>query len=979
MITSMKRMYLLIAAFACLAIDAAFSQSKTKVDSLTAILNKYPKEDTVKARLLIELSDASIDVSDFKGGIAYSDKALAILANANAPLLKADALTSKAHNLMLMSEYIKAIEYAKEALGIYKQWQQTPKIARIYYVLGSSYRLKSEFDTAIKYLEDGIILSDQTKNSDIKRKSLNILAVCYKRKGEYNKAVLYYEQSIDLAQKLNDRKGEAIALGNLGILYLDIKDYVKSLPYIEKAISINEILENHNGLTANYGVMGDSYTMLGDQDKALSFYDKALKIASKIGNRTDENYLIRKIAVVAKESAAAFDYFEKAIVEDEKAGDFEKVISNYRNLAFLCQETSSPTKGIEYANKALAIALKTGNRNAEIDCYENLSLYHKLLGNYVKAIDYLQKIITLNERLKSPDATKNFYFHILEIYTTLNDLDKAIDYGNKGLIEAKKMSDKGFEAVLLNRLSVVYKQQKKYEEALECMKKSNEIHKILGNTKSLNENAFNLGTIYYAMGDYVNAHRFFQEALIHYRKFEIKSNFAGVLMSIADIYIYSPDSIILQLGINPSERYTKATALLTEALELSTKKGYLDRKQAALYQLSILHEKKGDYIKAYDTYKQYITLKDSLSGDEVKKQITRKEIQFEFDKKETELKYQQQLTAGELEKQRLLTAQQEQDLLLNRQNLTLKEQALTLSNREKDLAHLAYLKEQAEKQEKTQQLSLSEEREKGKERDLSLKNLELSAQQKQNLYLGLLATVLLGGLGTLFYFYNALKKQKNIIAQQNELNEHTIAILSHDIKEPLLGVKLMLKKLNKDDPFVAQASQSLENQINSVNGILTNLLKMKKLSLTKKDKNAQADAYTVVKNVLQELNVAIQTKELTIENELTEGVLLPIAPEKLQIIVHNLLSNAVKYSFPNQKIRIFQEGKGFCIQDFGIGLSPEQRSKLMREVTASQQGTKQERGNGLGLFLVGAMLQGEAIKVVFDSPEVGGTVAKILG
>jgi signal transduction histidine kinase len=238
---------------------------------------------------------------------------------------------------------------------------------------------------------------------------------------------------------------------------------------------------------------------------------------------------------------------------------------------------------------------------------------------------------------------------------------------------------------------------------------------------------------------------------------------------------------------------------------------------------------------------------------------------------------------------------------------------------------------------------------------------------------------LLVGLAALFYFYYTVKKKNTTISQQNELNEQTIAILSHDIKEPLLGVKLMLKKLNKDDPFVAQASQSLESQINSVNGILTNLLKMKKLALTKKDKNVIANANSVVKNVIQELNVAIQTKSLTINNELTDDVVLPIAAEKLQIIVHNLLSNAVKYSFPNQQIRIYKEGKGFCIQDFGVGLSPEQRTKLMREVTASQRGTNQERGNGMGLFLVGAMLQGEQLKVVFDSPEVGGTIAKVLG
>jgi signal transduction histidine kinase len=261
----------------------------------------------------------------------------------------------------------------------------------------------------------------------------------------------------------------------------------------------------------------------------------------------------------------------------------------------------------------------------------------------------------------------------------------------------------------------------------------------------------------------------------------------------------------------------------------------------------------------------------------------------------------------------------------------------------------------------------------------SLHEIELKNKQQQIFLLSTIAVGLLFILVVMGYFLWFIRKQRNVISQQNELNEQTIAILSHDIKEPLLGVKLLLKKLNTNDPFVAQASQSLEGQINAVNGILTNLLKMKKLSLTKKDKNATASATAVVNNVIKELNVAIQNKGLTVHNELNAEVMLPIAPEKLQIIVHNLLSNAVKYSFPNQSIRIFKEGRGFSIQDFGIGLSPEQRTKLMREVTASEHGTNQERGNGLGLFLVGALLQGEQLRVVFDAPEVGGTIVKVLG
>ncbi|MEO0059777.1 MAG: sensor for ctr capsule biosynthesis, probable histidine kinase acting on RcsB, partial [Bacteroidota bacterium] len=201
---------------------------------------------------------------------------------------------------------------------------------------------------------------------------------------------------------------------------------------------------------------------------------------------------------------------------------------------------------------------------------------------------------------------------------------------------------------------------------------------------------------------------------------------------------------------------------------------------------------------------------------------------------------------------------------------------------------------------------------------------------------------------------------------------------SHDIKEPLLGVKLLLKKLNKDDPFVAQASHSLEGQINAVNGILNNLLKVRKLALQTTNQNATANVQSVVQNVAQQLNFSIQSKNITIENDVDENLSLPISPEKLQIIVHNLLSNAVKYSFQDQVIKIYGEKNGFFIQDFGVGLSEEQRSKLMQEVTASQQGTKQERGNGMGLFLVGTMLKGETIQLFFESPGIGGTIAKIL-
>jgi tetratricopeptide (TPR) repeat protein len=812
---------IILSFFVFFATNPAFSQSKVNVDSLTIALNNYPKDDTVKVKMLIALSDALVKVNA-KDGIAYSERALVILKNYKNPELNADALYTKARHLEATSKNADALDLAKQVLETYEQLNCTKKIARVHNLLGRVYYTKTDRANTKKHYELALSLSEQVE--DIKNKTIALtgLGNYCSETSDFKKATTYYEQAIALSQRSHNRALESIALSGIGTSYYRQSNYVKALEYAQKSLHINESIN-------------DAYRMMYD----------------------------------------------------------------YINLANVFLVMTEPEKAISYLNKALAIAVKTDDRQQE--------------------------------------------------------------------------------ATALERIGTTYANMKQYEEAATYIQKSIAINKEIGNTAKANSYLLNLGSVYFESNRIVDAHRCNQEVLDVSRKANSLPIMAAALINLGTIYAKQPDSLLVKMNINPTDRYAKAITNVTEGLEISTKINSLVRISAALETLSFIHEKNKDYTQAYETYKKYIVLRDSISGDDVKKQITRKEIQYEYDKKEIALKYEQQLTADQLEKQQLLTVQQGQSLTLNEQALALSNKDLLLSNKEKDLTQLAYLKEQAEKQEKTQQLSLSEEREKGKEKDLTLKNLELSAQQKQNLYLGLFSVLLLGGLGVLSYFYTTLKKQKNIIAQQNELNEQTISILSHDIKEPLLGVKLLLKKLNKDDPFVAQASQSLENQINAVNGILTNLLKMKKLSLVKKDKNATANTNAVVKNVIQELNVAIQSKTLTIHNELSDDVILPIASEKLQIIVHNLLSNAVKYSFPDQTIRIFREGKGFSIQDFGVGLSPEQRSKLMREVTASQQGTNKERGNGMGLFLVGTMLQGEQIKLVFDTPEVGGTIVKVLG
>ena len=717
------------------------------------------------------------------------------------------------------------------------------------------------------------------------------------------------------------------------------KNQLKGIAYGEKAIQLATQLNNPNLLADAYQATGKNMVRNSRYTDALVMYGKALEIQKNANNQAAIGRIYGEMGVLYRRN-----------------GDISNAVKMYELCMPLLEKNNQ--------QKEIAVA------------YNNMGTVYMNTSDYLLAINFLQKAISVNEgigelELLAVNLNNMGYLQIL-----LSDYNAALISLNKAVEINQKLDNKMWVAMHNDNIGLAYLGLRQYDKALEILHKALAINEEIGNNTSVSVNLNNIGKVQIALGKYSEA------SIALFRSLEISSKASDRYdQGLAYCQLgtaYEQSTVALKDGANRSERLKRAIFYYQNALDISAITKTIETQSASWQGLSKVYKEQGLYSKAFDAFEKHVTLKDSIGGAEIKKQVAVKEIKYEYDKKETKFKYEQQLTAGELEKQQILTLQQEQTLTLKEQSLALINKDLLLSNKEKDLAYLAFLKEQAEKQEKTQELSLSEEREKGAVLDLSLKNLELSAQQKQNLYWGLLAAVLFGGLGISLYFYSLLKKKNTIITQQNELNEHTIAILSHDIKEPLLGVKLMLKKLNKDDPFVEQASKSLEGQINAVNGILTNLLKMKKLSLVKKDKNVKANAQSVVQNVVTELSVAIQTKALTIQNDLADDVTLPIAPEKLQIIIHNLLSNAVKYSFPNQTIRIFKEGKGISIQDFGIGLSPEQRTKLMREVTASQRGTNEEKGNGLGLFLVGAMLHGEQLKVVFDSPEVGGTIAKVL-
>ena len=106
------------------------------------------------------------------------------------------------------------------------------------------------------------------------------------------------------------------------------------------------------------------------------------------------------------------------------------------------------------------------------------------------------------------------------------------------------------------------------------------------------------------------------------------------------------------------------------------------------------------------------------------------------------------------------------------------------------------------------------------------------------------------------------------------------------------------------------------------------------------------------------------------------GLLYILADENmLRTIIRNLLSNAIKYTGENGEIIIKIEKKEnlieFTIQDSGVGMSEEQINRLWDvSKKESTEGTKGEKGSGLGLLLCKELVEQHGGHVWAES-EVG--------
>ncbi|HNW51990.1 MAG TPA: sensor histidine kinase [Prolixibacteraceae bacterium] len=205
-----------------------------------------------------------------------------------------------------------------------------------------------------------------------------------------------------------------------------------------------------------------------------------------------------------------------------------------------------------------------------------------------------------------------------------------------------------------------------------------------------------------------------------------------------------------------------------------------------------------------------------------------------------------------------------------------------------------------------------------------------------------------------------IEKQNTKLQKDIYLKNRILSIIGHDIRSPLASVVTGLDLITETDLPYETREQFIHNvklSANSLSLLVENLLSW---GLSQ---NGQLrifpqnnDLCRVINRTIDQFQSISEHKNITIRKVAPEQLVGWFDEGSINIVLRNLVSNALKFTPKGGEITIDASKNDQCITvvviDSGVGLDKQKMEQIINEKEIiSTDGTDNEKGTGLGLFL----------------------------
>jgi len=227
------------------------------------------------------------------------------------------------------------------------------------------------------------------------------------------------------------------------------------------------------------------------------------------------------------------------------------------------------------------------------------------------------------------------------------------------------------------------------------------------------------------------------------------------------------------------------------------------------------------------------------------------------------------------------------------------------------------------------------------------------------------------------------EKKASLSAQMaNELKDKFLAVMSHELKQPLNLIQmnaelLMHAPATADNPVVRRVGETIKRAVASQTRIINDLLDLSRIRTGKLRLNRVAvDLGELVQATAQAAVSGATGKKLTLDANCEAGVVCDGDRVRIEQIVWNLLSNAVKFTADGGRISVRVTGDEnfgrLTVSDTGCGIAAEFLPHVFGMFNqASSDVTPPNGGLGIGLALVHELTRAHGGQVEVHSGGLG--------
>jgi len=608
---------------------------------------------------------------------------------------------------------------------------------------------------------------------------------------------------------------------------------------------------------------------------------------------------------------------------------------------------NDPMRAKGYAESALQQAAQTNDRHQAALASRNLGAIAFLLSDYPSAIGHLEKALEEFRALSDQYMTAKTLNLLAITHRDFETFEQSIEYQNQALSLFEALDDTLEISGNLNNLALTYAQLNILDKALGLYHQVLNYEEMMGNKTGLARTSNNIASIYQSMGDY-------DQAIAHVNRGISLSRETGNLnFEAAGRHMLA--GIYLDL-----EETDSARQQLYMAIEITEKTDNKNFKANCLTVLGDVEKASnlpdqaiGLYLKAADIYRSiqvtgpYLTVLHRIASIHLErgnKTAARILLDEAFS------------LAGEADDAVLMMG-------LNRTYYNLCKAEGRSSEAYAAIEQYLAFRDSADRSslaKKLKELSIRYEVEKIQTENQWLV-AEAEAKNKQIRFqrLAMLGTAALLML-TLVIVWLVINN-RNRLRKANASKEKLLSILAHDLRSPfssLMGLsQLLTEELTASRLMdLAKYASALNRTAEDTHGLLQNLLEW---SLSQKDKiyveKKVTELHDFIIDILKSAQARADEKNIRLIVEVDRGTQVSCDQNILGTVIRNLLTNAIKFTHDGGEVIISAALKpgGFdiTIKDNGVGIPAEKLENLFSLQNGSTNGTKNERGAGLGLVL----------------------------